>query len=284
VRGWGCAVERRARGADRRFYGIYAPRRGAPYGRGCRAGGVYGYCPPARRPRTCHKLADPSAQPAGAGWRRRPTGCPFFADSPQKIWSGVSFIFALRENNRNRSSPMGFARHVGLRRAASTRHVGVDRCFLPLPGAGEGGVRGWVERAWATKYVGWIGDFAAPMSFGHPSGEVVDEGAYTYTAPSSTPSYLLIFAKRENNGGRDSGLAEDGHPTKSRPGETQCFIFTFRENNRVPIFLLKTAKKYGEVLLLFSRCAKIIGFGGSIRWSGRWRSMKWYMTGDGRGR
>ena len=71
---------------------------------------------------------------------------------------------------------------------------------------------------------------------GHPSGEVVDEGAYTYTAPSSTPSYLLIFAKRENNGGRDSGLAEDGQPAESHPGETQYFIFTFRENNRVPIF------------------------------------------------
>jgi len=54
----------------------------------------------------------------------------------------------------------------------------------------------------------------------------------------------LIFAKRENNGGRDSGLAEDGHPTESRPGETQCFIFTFRENNRVSIFLLGTAKKF----------------------------------------
>ena len=86
------------------------------------------------------------------------------------------------------------------------------------------------------------GDFTPAMSFGHPSGEVVDEGAYTYTAPSSTPSYLLIFAKRENNGGRDSGLAEDGHPTKSRPGETQCFIFTFRENNRVPIFCGQPAK------------------------------------------
>ncbi len=41
------------------------------------------------------------------------TGCPFFAGSPQKIWSGVTFIFAFRENNRiaPRRDPM-FYFHV----------------------------------------------------------------------------------------------------------------------------------------------------------------------------
>ena len=46
------------------------------------------------------------------------------------------------------------------------------------------------------------GDFTPAMSFGHPSGEVVDEGAYTYTAPSSTPSYMTQTCRSVRSTGR----------------------------------------------------------------------------------
>ena len=104
------------------------------------------------------------------------------------------------------------------------------------------------------------GDFAASMSFGHPPGEVVDEGAYTYTAPSSTPSYMLIFAKRENNGGRDSGLAEDRHPTESHPGDILSVFDLFSRPAKITgcPFFAEDSKKYGEVLLPLPR---LIGVG-----------------------
>ncbi len=107
VEGLGFSVRRRARGPDRRFCGIYAPGRGHPSGEVVDEG-AYTYTAPSSTPsylrQTCRSVRSTGRWPVGAVAQ---PGAHFFAEDSKKIWRGVSFIFAFRENNRGRGGESG---------------------------------------------------------------------------------------------------------------------------------------------------------------------------------
>jgi len=205
--------------------------------------GAYIYTAPSSTPsylwQTCRSVRSTGRWPVGTVAQ---PGAHFFAGDSKKIWRGVSFIFAFRENKllvvvinrgrgryRYRFSPIGYARHVGLRRVASTDTSGSIGVSSLAP-CGRGRGEGLGETRLGDGPAERTGLFSRDAKI---IGVAIGGWPKTAIRPNRAPGKLA-----------DPSAQPAGGRLAPSP-------------NRVPIFLLGTAKKYGEAFLLFSRFAKI---------------------------